>query len=117
MNSSRQKCIVTFLYFRGILTGIACLSVLERSISSEQQNFQMNRSSTLISVHTSCPLKINPTQEPLKLSKMKGMPTLAFSPNSRFLAAADDSGGSGILVWDLSTQTSRNILPSAWGEN
>jgi WD40 repeat protein len=61
---------------------------------------------------TTCPIRIQP--QPLRLVGMKQYPTLVFSPDSRFLAAADRSGGSGLMLWEVATGKQEHLLPKGW---
>jgi WD40 repeat protein len=60
-----------------------------------------------------CPLQIDHRQ-PIKLTGMKGYPTVVFSPDSRFVAATDRSGGSGLMVWEIATGKRKHFLPKGW---
>lgn len=105
-----QRSIVSI----SIVSSLVCFLVLlnGHTASPPQSSSQLKFSS---SISKNCSLQFSQNQQPLKFSGIAGYPTLAFSPDSRFLAIANDSGGSGIIIWDLITQNSRNILPNAWG--
>jgi WD40 repeat protein len=63
---------------------------------------------------TSCPIAGNQGNKSSRLTGMKGYPTLSFSPDSKFLAATDGSGGSGMDLWSLSDMKKRQAAPLGW---
>jgi WD40 repeat protein len=64
---------------------------------------------------TSCPITVKQETQTSRLIGMKGYPTLSFSPDSKFLAATDGSGGSGMAVWNLSDMKNRQVAPlTSW---
>jgi WD40 repeat protein len=66
-----------------------------------------------VATPTTCSLQID-RQQPMKLVGVKGNPNLVFSPDSHFLGATDQSGGSGLILLNLMTGKRENIQPGAW---
>lgn len=64
-------------------------------------------------LNKSCNLQID-RQSFIRISGLNSYPNLFFSPDSQILAATDQSGGSGLVLFDLGTGKSETIKDRSW---
>jgi WD40 repeat protein len=110
-NTILRLSIFGFLGMSGLLVGLFVCIRSSVELAS-RKSIPASENQKLPNSTTSCPIKIQP--QPLKLVGMNQFPTIVFSPDSRFLAATDRSGGHGLILWEVASGKKEQLLPKGW---
>jgi WD40 repeat protein len=118
-SETRRKSLAAIIFILLFSAIWISLSITNRQFElfprqSKESSSQFFQASNLKNSKLSCRLNLSKLQKPTKLNGIKGYPNLAFSSDSQLLAATDGSGGSGLMIWNLSTGNSKQIMPRGW---
>jgi WD40 repeat protein len=109
-------------YLKICLIGSLATSILFQIIGASAHHLEAKlpekpRSNILVESNATkemtCSLQID-YQYPIATVRTIGAPTFVFSPDSKTLAITNYSGGGGLILFDLLSGKSENIMPKAW---